>query len=161
MKAVASEAKLLVQEAAGALKESARGASTRLQHDTARASQAVEHAEESTARAVPSARETDQKLLGDVAPPTRFVHDPQTLRGLNREAVVKLVPPGWVPAPLKKGAGIKFSDPKHQGDAIFIEDGWPEHRDPIHRGPYVKISINGKIDRIPLDGNPVITGAAD
>jgi len=31
-----------------------------------------------------------------------------------------------------------------------LEKGWPGAKDPLHAGPYMKISRNGKVERIPL-----------
>jgi len=38
----------------------------------------------------------------------------------------------------------------------MLEEGWPNAKDPLHSGPYVKISKDGKVTRIPLKGNPVL-----
>ena len=38
----------------------------------------------------------------------------------------------------------------------MIEKGWANAKDAIHSGPYIRISKDGKIIRIPLEGNPVL-----
>ncbi len=38
----------------------------------------------------------------------------------------------------------------------MLEEGWPNAKDPLHSGPYVKISKDGKVTRTPLKGNPVL-----
>ena len=52
--------------------------------------------------------------------------------------------------------GVRFLNPDRPGEAIMIELGWPNAKDPLHAGPYVRISRDGKIIRIPLEGNPTL-----
>lgn len=56
----------------------------------------------------------------------------------------------------KKGEGIRYLNPDKPGEAIIIEKGWPGASDPLHSGPYVRISIYGTVTRTPLEGNPVL-----
>jgi hypothetical protein len=86
----------------------------------------------------------------------RDLRDLTTLRGATPEEVRRLVPRDWVEKPLKKGEGVSFGDPKRPGDMIAIESGVPGHSDPVHAGPYVKVSRNGHTVRIPLLGNPAL-----
>lgn len=57
---------------------------------------------------------------------------------------------------MKKGEGIKFSNPNKRGEMILLEKGWPGATDPLHAGPYMRISRDGQIIRIPLEGNPTL-----
>jgi hypothetical protein len=41
-----------------------------------------------------------------------------------------------------------------QSETIMIEEGWASARTPLHAGPYVRVSRDGKILRIPLASNP-------
>ncbi|HEX5495989.1 MAG TPA: hypothetical protein VFX70_15580 [Mycobacteriales bacterium] len=86
----------------------------------------------------------------------RSLDNPASLRGATPDEVRDLIPDGWIEKPLKKGSGVRFLNPKRPGESVSIEDGWPGHSDPLHSGPYVKISRNGIIERIPLHGNPVL-----
>ena len=87
---------------------------------------------------------------------TRSLDDLDSLRGATPEDVRNLVPQGWVEKPLRKGEGTRFLN-ERTGQAIFIENGWPGAVDPLHAGPYVKISMgNGPPVRLPLAGNPTL-----
>ena len=94
------------------------------------------------------------------APPAPFVRrsleTPESLRGASEAEVRALIPDGWEPRPLKKGEGTRYLNPDRPSEAIMIERGWPGAADPLHSGPYVRISRNGEIVRIPLEGNPVL-----
>ncbi|MDR2206278.1 MAG: hypothetical protein LBE36_09020 [Flavobacteriaceae bacterium] len=59
---------------------------------------------------------------------------------------------------LNKGEGFKFIDPATKGSSsILLEYGNPASRDVLHSGPYIKINQSGSyIERIPLQGNPVL-----
>jgi len=61
---------------------------------------------------------------------------------------------GWNKGPMKKGDGVRYNDGK--GNSIILEKGWPGAKDPLHSGPYTKISTNGQIKRVPLQGNPTL-----
>ena len=86
----------------------------------------------------------------------RDLDDLTSLRGATPDEVRELVPDTWTEKPLKKGDGVRFLNPKRPGESVSLEDGWPGHPDPLHSGPYVKISRDGVIERIPLRGNPVL-----
>ena len=91
-----------------------------------------------------------------IAKPT--FEDAASWRGLSRDAVRKLIPDDWGSKPLKKGHGTRHADPTRDGDSIFVEDGVPGHPDPVHSGPYVKVSIGGRTERYALEGNPTLNG---
>ncbi len=86
----------------------------------------------------------------------RDLKDPSSLRGATPDEVRRLIPEDWVEKPLRKGEGVRFLDQRRKGDSVEIEAGVPGHKDPVHSGPYVKVSRNGKVDRIPLQGNPML-----
>jgi hypothetical protein len=86
----------------------------------------------------------------------RSLDDLSSLRGASIDGIRSLVPEGWVEKPLKKYEGVKFLNPDRPGEAIMIEKGRPDATDPLHSGPYLKISKDGIVERIPLEGNPVL-----
>jgi hypothetical protein len=78
--------------------------------------------------------------------------------GSTPQDVLNKLPPsirnnGW---PTRTGNGIRFADPSRPGDQVRIMPGNPRAPDPLHQGPYVEISKNGRETRIPLRGNPVL-----
>lgn len=87
---------------------------------------------------------------------SRSLDDLSSLRGATPQDVEKLIPNNWVSSPLKKGEGIKYLNPDKKGEVIMIEKGWPGHTDPLHQGPYARISRDGQVTRIPLEGNPTL-----
>ena len=86
----------------------------------------------------------------------RSLDDPESLRGASPDEIEALIPGDWIQKPLKKGKGVRYLNPKRPGQAVIIEEGWPNAKDPLHSGPYVKISKDGKVTRTPLKGNPVL-----
>jgi len=86
----------------------------------------------------------------------RSFDDLASLKGATPEEIEKLVPKDWISQPLRKGEGVRYLNPERPGEAILIEKGWANATDSLHRGPYVKISRNGSVTRIPLKGNPVL-----
>lgn len=81
------------------------------------------------------------------------------LRGASPEDVLDAIPDHWTvstPKKLPPGSdGIRFSNPKAPGQSIIYEEGWPGHPDPVHQGPYLRVSDGTqKTYRIPLAGNP-------
>ncbi|MBN1981663.1 MAG: hypothetical protein JW795_09035, partial [Chitinivibrionales bacterium] len=86
----------------------------------------------------------------------RSLDNPSSLKGATVNEVEALIPDGWVSGPQKKGEGTRYLNPNKPGEAIIIEKGHPNAKDPLHSGPYVRISRDGKIERIPLSGNPVL-----
>jgi RHS repeat-associated protein len=87
---------------------------------------------------------------------TRSLFDPLSLKGAKLEEVQALIPKDWIRSPLNKGEGVKFINPHKKGEQILLEEGWPKAKDPLHQGPYMKISRDGKITRIALEGNPIL-----
>jgi hypothetical protein len=86
----------------------------------------------------------------------RNLDDLSSLRGATPEEIRRLVPEGWVEKPLKKGDGVRFLNPRRPGEFIGLEMGTPRHEDPLHSGPYIKVSKNGLTHRIPMQGNPTL-----
>jgi uncharacterized protein YukE len=76
--------------------------------------------------------------------------------GSTPEDVIEKLPPEIVAGggPSRKGGGVRYPDPNRPGDQLIIEPGDPSADDPLHQGPYVKISKGGTVTRIPLAGNP-------
>jgi len=87
---------------------------------------------------------------------TRSLDDLSSLKGAKWKEAESLIPKGWTRGPLTKGEGIKFMNPAKKGEQILLEKGWPGAKDPLHAGPYMKISRNGTVERIPLQGNPTL-----
>jgi hypothetical protein len=87
---------------------------------------------------------------------TRSLDDLSSLRGATWKEAESLIPKGWTRGPLNKGEGIKFVNPAKNGEQILLEKGWPGAKDPLHSGPYMKVSRNGTVTRIPLQGNPTL-----
>ena len=86
----------------------------------------------------------------------RSLDDLPSLRGATWEEVESLIPKDWTRVPLNKGEGVKLINPVKKGEQILLEKGWSGAKDPLHAGPYMKISRNGQITRIPLSGNPTL-----
>ena len=91
-----------------------------------------------------------------ITPAARSLDDVESLRGATVDEVRALVPEGWVEGPVRKGRGTRWLPPDGKGDAIMVEMGWPNPRDLVHAGPYVRISKNGSVTRTPLAGNPML-----
>lgn len=87
---------------------------------------------------------------------TRSLDDLPSLRGATWDEAESLIPKNWTRGPLNKGEGIKFVNPEKKGEQILLERGWPGAKDPLHSGPYMKVSRNGTVERIPLQGNPTL-----
>lgn len=84
----------------------------------------------------------------------RSLDNLSSLRGAKWDDIKKLIPDNWIQSPLKKGEGIKFVNPNVRGEQILLERGTKNSRDLLHQGPYIKVSKNGNVTRIPLYGNP-------
>ncbi|MHB8143976.1 MAG: hypothetical protein ACYDGX_10085 [Thermoleophilia bacterium] len=82
----------------------------------------------------------------------------ESLRGASMEEVKSLIPNDWEEMPLRRGAGVRYLNPNRPGESIMLEEESPTAEDPLHQGPYVKISKDGIVTRIPLEGNPVLGG---
>ena len=87
----------------------------------------------------------------------RSLDDLSSLKGASWEEVETLIPKNWIRSPLKKGEGIKFVNPEKNGEQILLERGWRDaEKGSLHDGPYMKVSRNGEIKRVPLEGNPTL-----
>ncbi|MHB8858103.1 MAG: RHS repeat domain-containing protein [Thermoleophilia bacterium] len=84
------------------------------------------------------------------------IDNPESLWGASWDDVESQIPKDWERMPLRKGEGVRYLNPKKPGEAIYLEKGTPVADDPLHRGPYIKISRNGSVVRIPLEGNPAL-----
>ena len=83
--------------------------------------------------------------------------DVQSMRGRPAEDILDIIPDDWVVGtPKKEPNGIKFENPHVRGELIMYEPGWPDAWDPIHAGPYLRVSEGGRKYRIPLKGNPAL-----
>jgi len=51
---------------------------------------------------------------------------------------------------------MRFRNPHVKGEVIIYEPGSPTARDPLHGGPYLRVSESGETYRIPLKGNPAL-----
>lgn len=89
--------------------------------------------------------------IGD---PARF--DPRALRGLTPDAARACIPRDWERIPSTRGGGEVFRDPAHPGRQVRIMPGYPSgsRADPITWGPYVVVSQNGRVVKIPLRRSP-------
>jgi RHS repeat-associated protein len=96
-------------------------------------------------------------LVGGAFAITRSLSDLGSLRGATIDEIRPLIPESWIEMPLRKGKGTRFVNPARPGEAIMIEEGWPGATDPLHSGPYLRVSRDGRITRIPLAGNPTVT----
>jgi uncharacterized protein YukE len=85
--------------------------------------------------------------------------DPQELRGLSIEEVRARVPDDWRHNPSARGGGEVYGDPAHGGRTIRIMPGYPpgSRPDPLTWGPYVVVSQQGRLVKIPLAGNPALS----
>ena len=63
---------------------------------------------------------------------SRSLSDLDSLRGATPAEIRQLIPKDWTAQPLKKGNGTRYLNPAKPGEAIMIEDGWPNATDPVH-----------------------------
>jgi hypothetical protein len=83
--------------------------------------------------------------------------NPESLRGASIEEVERLIPSDWLSKPMRSGNGIVYEIPGTRGtDILQISRGNLKSPDPLHQGPYVKISTQGRTYRIPLKGNLIL-----
>lgn len=81
----------------------------------------------------------------------RSLSNPKSLQGATAEEVASLIPKGWVTRPMRTGRGTIYEMPGTRGaDIIQISRGNPRAPDPLHQGPYVKISRAGETIRVEL-----------
>jgi RHS repeat-associated protein len=84
---------------------------------------------------------------------------PDSMVGATLDQVRALVPQDWIEKPLGKGSGVRFLAPgRTPGTRGFIEfnQGAPDVGDPLHAGPYLRVSVGGLEYRAALEGNPVL-----
>jgi hypothetical protein len=83
--------------------------------------------------------------------------DPSTVEGKGPQEVKDAIPKDWSESPAKNGLGKRYANPNRPGDQIRVMDGNPADPNPVKRGPYVRVSRNGKVSEpIPLKGNPTL-----
>nr|WP_299058376.1 hypothetical protein [uncultured Actinomyces sp.] len=83
--------------------------------------------------------------------------DVQSVRGRPADDALDIIPDNWiVDTPRKEPDGIRFRNPHRNGEQIIYEPGKPWTKDPLHSGPYIRVSEGGKLYRIPLEGNPAL-----
>jgi RHS repeat-associated protein len=87
--------------------------------------------------------------------------DVNSMYGADPESVLDIIPGKWTVSDPRNGTGIRFSNPDNVSQTIIYEEGWPGSTDPVHSGPYLRVSTGvGPPARVPLAGNPAIGGAA-
>ena len=86
----------------------------------------------------------------------RSLDNPNSLRGASMKEVKELIPEHWDVKPLKKGGGVRYSNPENPNQTIMIEHGNSKSKDLLHQGPYVRITKDRDVLRIPLEGNPTL-----
>jgi hypothetical protein len=86
--------------------------------------------------------------------------DPAVLRGQSADDIRAAIPSNWVPRPSKRGGGTVFTDPNNFGRQIRIMPGYTagNRPDPLTHGPYAEVSQNGVTTKVPLHGNPTLSG---
>lgn len=87
---------------------------------------------------------------------TRSLDELSSLRGATWQEAEDIIPKDWKRGPLKKGEGVKYINPHKKGEQVLLEKGWPSAKEPLHTGPYMKISRDGQVTRLPLAGNPTL-----
>ena len=97
------------------------------------------------------------KKNGGKARPEGPFPDVQSLRGRPADEVRDIIPDDWIAdTPRKEPNGIRFRNPHRNGEQIIYEPEKPWAKDPLHSGPYIRVSESGKTYRIPLEGNPAL-----
>ncbi|MFE6968223.1 polymorphic toxin-type HINT domain-containing protein [Isoptericola sp. NPDC057653] len=102
------------------------------------------------------AREAAKKAANDV------ITNVKGATGKSYDDVKQMIPDDWVASTPKKvppgGTAVKHEPPiKNTGQQIIYESGWPGHPDPLHTGPYLRVSDGrGAPTRVPLKGNPTL-----
>lgn len=79
------------------------------------------------------------------------------LKGKSTGEIEGAVPEDWVREPTRGEGGTRYKHPTNKGEQIRVMPGKPNDPDPVKRGPYVRISRDGRTsDPIPLKGNPTL-----
>ena len=137
---------------------------TALRQGSRKAAQATEHTAARTearsaaagSRGTPPKRNGKHGSGGKPRPGGPFP-DVQSMRGRPAEDILDIIPDDWVVGtPKKELNGIKIENPHVRGEVIMYEPGWPDAWDPVHAGPYLRVSEGGRKYRIPLKGNPAL-----
>ena len=82
---------------------------------------------------------------------------PGQLTGKSAEEVDHLMKERGLKGEHSRGGGTRYPVPGRPGDQVRIENGNPNNSDPVKRGPYGRVSENGKTsDPFPLRGNPLL-----
>lgn len=86
--------------------------------------------------------------------------NPDLITGMNSKDLESAIPFSWTREPANSGGGSVFRDPNNPGRQIRIMPGYTEGNRPdlMTRGPYAVVSQNGKVVKIPLEGNPTLGG---
>ncbi|WP_157803749.1 hypothetical protein [Luteimicrobium subarcticum] len=107
-----------------------------------------------------AAREAAKKAANDV------ITNVKGASGKDIDEVRGMIPADWSATTPKKvppgGTATKYEPPiKNTGQQIIYESGWPGHPDPLHTGPYLRVSDGrGAPVRVPLAGNPTLAGGS-
>ena len=97
------------------------------------------------------------KKNGGKARPEGPFPDVQSVRRRPADDVLDIIPEDWIAdTPRKEPNGIRFRNPHRNGEQIIYEPGKPWAEDPLHSGPYIRVSEGGETYRIPLEGNPAL-----
>ena len=89
--------------------------------------------------------------------PERSIDNPGSLEGATEQEVERAIPDGWVKQPSRTGGGTRWLNPERTGEAVRVQPGNPRDPNPVKRGPYVRVSKDGKVSNpIPLRGNPTL-----
>jgi len=96
-----------------------------------------------------------------VAEPTvESIPSESELKGRSAEEIEQLLKErGFEGESTRDGeaAGQRFPNPNKPGEQVRIMKGKPNDPNPVKRGPYARISANGKVSEpIPLKGNPTL-----
>jgi hypothetical protein len=106
----------------------------------------------------PSHEDSGSQRQGSPLTPERLLQNPREARGREPEDLRQVLdeqldPRQWTRATVKKGEGTRWFD--RYGRSIAIErQGQVD--DDLHRGWYLKVANNGRIERVPLAGNPTL-----
>lgn len=77
--------------------------------------------------------------------------------GATLDQLRVLVPENWIDKSLGKGSGARFLSPdRNPKGLIEFNEGAPEAGDPLHAGPYLKVSVGGLNYCAAMQGNPVL-----
>lgn len=87
---------------------------------------------------------------------SKSIDNLSSLRGASIDEVTKIIPENWVKTEARDGVGVKYINPSKKGEQIIIEKGSknPSSPDNVHAGDYLRVSKDGKVERVPLQGNP-------